>query len=171
MTASYQHLLGRPFIWQVQDCYALVRDFYRDVFNINLPNFARSDEFWKHGLNLIFDNSRAAGFREISVHPTDYKFGDIAVSAIDSSFGNHCSIFVENGRIVHHLYNRLSEGPVPFKGLVRNTHVAVYRHEEVEKLPPQKTETQDVRSFLSPSKQKRLDELRLDYARTEGETV
>lgn len=165
---TYQHLLGRPFVWMKTDCYALLRDFYRDVFGIELPNYARPDEFWKAGLNLFFENHREAGFTEITVHPSEYRFGDVAVSAIDSSFGNHCSIFVENGRIIHHLYNRLSEGPVPFKGLVRNTCVAVYRHKDV----PITTvaEKQDIRSFLSPKKQKLLDELRAQNFPTERQT-
>ncbi|WP_353645773.1 NlpC/P60 family protein [Mesorhizobium sp. WSM2239] len=167
---NYKHLLGRKFIWQQQDCYALLRDFYRDVFQIELPNYARPDDFWQTGLNLFFDSSRDAGFYELNVHPSQYKFGDVVVSAIDSGFGNHCAIFVENGRIIHHLYNRLSEGPVPFKGLVRNTCVGVYRHKDVPDLAVLETEVADIRSFLSPKKQKLLDELRATHSGPQSET-
>jgi len=165
---DYQHLLGRPFKWRVCDCFALLRDFYRDVFDIDVPNFARPEDFYLRGLNLFQENYMAAGFREISVHPSEIKFGDVAVSAIDSTFGNHCSIFVENGEIIHHLHGRLSE-VAPFRGLVRNTCVGIYRHQDVPDLSLKRTSKQDLRDFLSPSKQKLLDELRATHSGTQDQ--
>lgn len=41
---KYQRLLGRPFEHGSRDCYGLVRDFYLDVFDIELTNYAHPDE-------------------------------------------------------------------------------------------------------------------------------
>lgn len=167
---NYQHLLGRTFLWRERDCYALLRDFYRDVFDIDLPNFARPPDFYQKGLDLFREQYQHAGFTEINIHPSQIKIGDVAISAIDSSFGNHCSIFVENGRVLHHLHGRLSE-VTPFRGLVRNTCVGFYRHHGVPDLTTTLAEKRDLRDFLSPTKQKLLDELRANYSGPQKEAV
>ncbi|MBN7759787.1 C40 family peptidase [Nitratireductor aquibiodomus] len=161
--AHYQHLLGRQFEWQVKDCYGLLRDFYKDIFHVDLPNFARPEDFYQRGLNLFQEHYREVGFRELNVHPSEYKFGDVILCAIDSSFGNHCGVFVENGRVIHHLYGRLSEVS-PFRGIVRNSCIGVYRHKDVTDVSAPQTEVKDLRDFLSPKKQKKLDELRATYS-------
>jgi len=164
---NYQHLIGRTFKWRERDCYATVRDFYRDILNMELPDFARPTDFYLHGLDIIRENYTAAGFKEINVHPSEIKVGDVSISAIDSVFGNHCAVFVENGRILHHLQGRLSE-VTPFRGLVRNTCVGLYRHPAVPDLTITLGERRDLRDFLTPSKQKILDELRASTPRLEG---
>lgn len=167
---KYQHLIGRPFVWGRQDCYGLVRDFYNDVFDIQIPDYARPEDFYLTGLDLFRELYRDAGFKEIDVHPSEYKFGDVALSAIDSPFGNHCSIFVENGRIIHHLHGGLSRGPDFFRGLVRNTCVGIYRHKEVPENVTTEVETSDLREFLSPKKQQVLDKLRSSHSGTQNKT-
>ncbi len=38
---KYDHLLHKQFKYGKQDCFTLLRDFYRDNFDILLPNYAR----------------------------------------------------------------------------------------------------------------------------------
>ncbi|RUU74355.1 NlpC/P60 family protein [Mesorhizobium sp. M7A.F.Ca.MR.362.00.0.0] len=165
---NYQHLLGRQFVWGSRDCFGLLRDFYQDVFGIELPNLARPEDFYQKGLNLFGENYRSMGFKEIQVHPTDIKFGDVVVAAVGSTFGNHCGVFVENGRILHHLYGGLSKVD-PFRGIMRNNCIAIYRHQDVPSVVVNATETRDLRGFLSPNKQKLLDELRAAHSGTQAE--
>lgn len=165
---DYQHLIGRTFEWGKRDCFGLLRDFYRDVFEIELPDFARPKDFYQHGLNLFTENYRAAGFKEISVHPSELRFGDVAVSAIGSTFGNHCGAFVENGRFLHHLYGGLSQVTL-FRGTVRNNCIGFYRHQDVPDVVITQTEKRDLRDFISPNKQKLLDELRATHSGSQNQ--
>lgn len=162
---NYQHLLGRQFAWGTKDCFGLLRDFYQDIFGIELPNIARPEDFYQKGLNLFAENYRSMGFKEMQLHPTEIKFGDVAVQAIGSTFGNHCGVFVENGRFLHHLYGGLSKVD-PFRGIVRNNCIGFYRHQELPSVTIE-TETRDLRDFLSPNKQKLLDELRAAHSGTQ----
>lgn len=156
---NYQNLVGRPFQWGSLDCYGLVRDFYSQIFGIELPDYARPDDFWSKGLDLFQDHYLDAGFYALErVHPSQWQFGDVIISAIQSRFGNHSAILVENGKILHHLYGRISTVE-PYKGLVRNGTTGVFRHRDV-KLPQLQSEQRDIREFLSPSMRNKLDALR-----------
>lgn len=156
---DYTHLIGRDFVWGSHDCYGLVRDFYRDVFDIELPDFARPEDFWSKGLDLFAENYIKAGFELLErVHPADYQNGDVLISAVQSPIGNHASIIVENGQIFHHLFGGISRVD-HYRGLVRNTLVGVYRHPDVAKVA-NVTEQRDIRDFLSPNMQRRLDAIR-----------
>ncbi|RWM90015.1 MAG: hypothetical protein EOR84_22665 [Mesorhizobium sp.] len=164
---NYNHLLGREFIWGKYDCYGLLRDFYLDVFQIELPNYARPEDFYQKGLDLFKDLYRDGGFKEINVHPSEIQIGDMVVSAVSSSFGNHCGVFVENGRVLHHLYGGRSKVD-PFRGLLRNNCTGIYRYQDLPHEAINRVETQDLRDYLSPSKQKLLDELRAANPGTQG---
>ena len=159
MTPDYQHLIGRPFKWGKRDCIGLLISFYKDVFDIDIPNYARPDDFYKKDLNLFNNLYRDAGFYVLNCHPAEYQFGDVVFSAIQSEFSNHCSIMVENNQILHHLYGRLSNVE-SYKGLTRNTATGVYRHKDVDLNQVQMLEKRDILDFLSPTMRKRLDGLR-----------
>lgn len=102
-------LVGREFIHGVQDCYALVRDFYREEFKKILPEFPRDDEWWydKEKADLLTpDNFKSAGFVEIEYD--NLRYGDVILGAVLCERVNHCAIYVGQGLILHHLYNRKS---------------------------------------------------------------
>lgn len=104
-------LRGREFIFGVQDCYTLVQDFYkREMGGIVLPDFDRTDEFWKRGEDLYMDNFTGAGFDPIP-YPTQK--GDLILMAIRSDITNHAGIWLGEGdAMLHHPYNHLSERTV-----------------------------------------------------------
>ncbi|UYZ93212.1 C40 family peptidase [Moraxella bovis] len=60
-------LLGRNYIHGVQDCYAIVRDFYRREFGVDLPDFERTDAWWEiEGHEPLYENNfKTAGFVEV----------------------------------------------------------------------------------------------------------
>jgi cell wall-associated NlpC family hydrolase len=155
MTLRYDHLLGKPFVFEEQDCYTTLQDFYKDNFGIILPNYARPREFWKHGLNLYIDRYVQNGFEVLNCHPSEYREGDVFLMAISSTVANHAGILVENGQILHHLWGRLS-AVEPYRAIYRNTTIGVFRHKDVvvETLET----TTHVEDYLSNRLKKKLSE-------------
>ncbi|WP_375263923.1 NlpC/P60 family protein [Palleronia sp.] len=153
MTARYEHLLGRPFIYGRQDCYSIVRDFFADNHNLVLPNYARPNEFWKHGMDMYRDRYVKNGFEVLHCHPSEYQEGDVFLMAITSQVANHAAVLVEGGKVLHHMWGRLS-AVEPYRDLYRNTTVAVLRHRDVV---VEKSESQtDIREYLSTRLKQKL---------------
>lgn len=101
-------LLNRQFIHGVQDCYALVRDYYFSK-GVVLKEFPRDDEWWydQEGTDLLtLENFTAAGFIEIPYN--ELQVGDIVVGAVRCERTNHTGIYVGQGLVLHHLYGRMS---------------------------------------------------------------
>ena len=159
MIVKYDHLVGKSFSYGKQDCLSLFRDFYKDNFGIVLPNYARPKVWWENGLNLYSDLARKNGFVVLDCHPSDYQLGDVILMAVQAEVGNHVGILVEDGKILHHLYGRLSVVE-RYSGLTRNTTLAVYRHKQV-KLDQEEIET-NLLDIVSPNVKRKLD----DYLRT-----
>jgi proteasome lid subunit RPN8/RPN11 len=116
---------GREFIWGVHDCFALVRDYYREKLTITIPNFQRPWKFWEH-TDLIARHYESCGFQKVK----GLKVHDIITMTIKSSIPCHCAIFVENNLIFHHHPGRLS-GVAPYGGMWLKNTSAVYRHESL----------------------------------------
>lgn len=98
-------LLGRQWSHGVLDCYSLIRDWYRDERGIELMDFARNDEWWRHGDNLYEDNFQLAGFEETR---EEIEIGDVILMQVLSDVPNHAGIYIGQGMMLHHLFNRLS---------------------------------------------------------------
>ncbi|WP_413544680.1 C40 family peptidase [Candidatus Symbiopectobacterium sp. NZEC135] len=105
-------LLARPFVHGIWDCYAIVRDWYQLERNIQLPNFARTDDWWNRGENLYMTHYRDAGFMPVT---DDIAPGDVIVMQVRASEPNHAGVYVGNGEMLHHMYGQLSQ-KVPYGG-------------------------------------------------------
>ncbi len=46
------------------DCYTLFRDAYH-LAGIEMPDFHREDDWWRHGQNLYLDNLEATGLYQV----------------------------------------------------------------------------------------------------------
>lgn len=99
-------LLHRPFVHGVQDCYALVRDWFMLTHNITLPDFPRQDGWWEGEQELYLENFMAAGFTEVPAHTIQP--GDGILMQVQSKRVNHAAVYTGNSRIIHHLYGRPS---------------------------------------------------------------
>lgn len=119
-------LVGRTWSHGVLDCYAIIRDWYKQELSIELPDFDRSDEWWKNGQNLYLDNILKVGFKPISID--DLKAGDVILMAIGSSVPNHGALYLGDGVILHHIQNRLSTREV-FGGFYLKNATGYYRYE------------------------------------------
>lgn len=117
-------LEGRPFVFGVDDCYSLVRDWYREALGLVLPDFVRRPHFWESGETPHLDHLKRAGFE---VSHGDLQIGDVVLLRVKARTPNHCGVYLGRGDILHHLPGRLSrrEALAPHMGLL--THVVRYR--------------------------------------------
>lgn len=122
---------GIDFIHGINDCYSLIRNFYRVVFAVDLTNYARPDEWWHQGLNLYTDFIKKEGFSLIDFDKlNNLNYGDIILMSIKTENPCHAAIYIGDGKILHHFYGKKSTIEL-YKGLWYNTTVAVYRHPKV----------------------------------------
>ena len=105
-TLEVQDLVGRPFNHGVHDCFSLVRDYYR-LKGFTLPISPRENHWWKTEPSMLMK-----GYEELKcfkrVDPSEAKEGDIVLMIILAEVANHSGIYLGDGRILHHLYGRLS---------------------------------------------------------------
>ena len=92
---------------EVADCYSLVRDFYRLDLGVVLPDFPRDRAWWLEGPSMFTEERlRKTGFRRVGVD--ELKAGDSVTFTINSKIINHCGVYIGEGLLLHHLWNRLS---------------------------------------------------------------
>ena len=100
-------LIGRDFIYNVQDCLSLAQDWYYADRGIRLPNFARNTHWHQDGEDHIGQNFEAFGFAEIDVR--DIQTGDALLYQVRSPVPNHIGIYVGEGKVLSHWYGRISQ--------------------------------------------------------------
>lgn len=118
-------LRGRPFVHGVFDCYSIIRDYYREVLDTEIPDFDRAEEWWEKGFNLYMDNFEKAGFVQVQIE--DLKSHDVVIMQCRSAVPNHAGIYIGDGKILQHVSGRLSCDDV-YGGYWRKATIAVVRH-------------------------------------------
>lgn len=119
-------LVGRQFVHGVLDCFTLVRDYYMRHMNIELPEIPREDEWWKKGQTLYMDHYQQAGFEKIR---DKIRVGDLILMQMRSPTPNHGAIYVGDGLILHHMYDRLS-GHDLYDGYFQESTTMILRHKD-----------------------------------------
>ena len=114
-------LLGRQYYHGLQDCYTIIKDYYKRELNINLNDYNRLDNWWQNENteSLYLENFKNEGFIEVS----DIRKHDVILFRIGRTYHiNHAGIFLEDGSLtseeapsvvgnslfIHHPYDRLS---------------------------------------------------------------
>jgi len=120
-------LVGREWSHGVLDCYSLIRDWYARERGLQLPDFARRDEWWLRGDDLYVEHFREAGFVEID--PADIQPGDGILMRVVSPVTNHGAVYLGDNRIIHHVQNRLSCRDI-YGDFWRQRTTHVLRHEK-----------------------------------------
>lgn len=143
-TAYQSPLLGRGYYHGTQDCYSLVRDYYGRELGLELPDFARLDEWWENADNepLYEQNFEKAGF--VAVNGTPQKHDVILCRVGRTHHINHALVFVGNGKlqsentpdcvgdnlVLHHPHGRLSVREIYGDSWHKRTALIV-RHKEL----------------------------------------
>ncbi len=142
MYNTYKNLIGRRYSYGENDCYGLARDYYKSVFNLELLNIARPNQWWEE-LNLITDYLFVDGWEDVGVNLRNLKVGDGLIFTLLSGKANHVGVYVGNGHFIHHIQDRLSvEEPLVAKWMSRCLHVV--RHKAVTAVLEQENSTFDL---------------------------
>lgn len=99
-------LIGREFVHGINDCFSIIRDWYKINRSTVIPNYARGMDWWFSGKNLYEDNFEKAGFVEID--RSDIQIGDVVLIRVAAPVVNHAAIVTGENEITHHLHKRLS---------------------------------------------------------------
>lgn len=102
------HLTGRQFKHGVFDCYTLFRDAYH-LAGIDMPDFHRDDDWWRHGDNLYLDNLETTGFYRVSA--ASAQPGDVLICCFGSSVPNHAAIYCGDGELLAGLGLSMEDTP------------------------------------------------------------
>lgn len=115
---KYGKYLNRNFEINKNDCFSLIRDFYKNEFKIYINNYERNDKWYLENPDIIKNNYMNEGFVTVE----DYKEGDILV------FKNaHFGIYLEGDLLLHHARNKKStieQLTDAWKKMISN----IYRH-------------------------------------------
>lgn len=152
---TYDNLIGRQYVEGRVDCYSIVRDFYKQNFDIDLPNYARPKDWWNLDMDLYMQRYHKNGFRTLDVLPSEYQVGDVFLISYMATVANHAGVLVENGKLLHHFTNRLSSVD-PYRGIWKNNTVAIFRHKDVV-IPVNQTIGQ-ITDYVAPSTRRKIND-------------
>jgi len=131
-------LESKPFNLGVQDCFTAVSGFYKLNFDIDMPNFARPNDWEPSEDNLIDKLYPAAGFEKLDVDDNwPPRPADILVCTVGGSVPNHLVIFLGGNEIFHHKVNMMS-GRETMRPAWRRYTSYILRHPEVPDLSQKK---------------------------------
>lgn len=118
-------LVGRAFVLGHTDCWGLVMSYFRQTHGIVLKDYRVDYPWWESGSeNLYLDNWYECGFREFSGPPQS---GDMVIMQVSAPVANHAGILLDDGMLLHHMYNMLSQR-VPYGGYWKDRTVKIVRH-------------------------------------------
>jgi cell wall-associated NlpC family hydrolase len=107
----YKKLTGRPYYYNVFDCFTMIRDFYYTQLNIDLKHVYSDYGWWEHTEHkdsLYLKEPDRLNLVEIDIRQP-LQVGDILSMKLGrSKCINHGSIYVGNNKILHHLEGKLS---------------------------------------------------------------
>ena len=101
-------LIGRQWVWGVQDCCSLIYDWYEEKRNIVLKHWERPKSPKEFSESPLFEYGiPRTGFKELD-DTLDLEIGDVLL--MDTGTGNldHVALYVGDQTILHHCVKRLS---------------------------------------------------------------
>lgn len=114
--------IGRPFIYNSNDCLGLVEDYYANELQIYIPRFERNETTLKNNPTIILDNIQECNF----INVNQLQLHDIII--INTLLGpTHLMIYVGNNQILHHRYKQYSTVEI-YKDLYQRQTHSIFRH-------------------------------------------
>ena len=125
-------LIGRSWVWDVSDCWTLVRDWYGE-HGIDLPDWDRPATHADFESQPLFDGFwKDAGFYQLP-EEEPLQFGDGLLMNIEGSGLNHCGVYIGDQLVLHHLRGRLSSRDL-YGGWLQSCCGRRLRHRNADKL-------------------------------------
>lgn len=96
-----KNYLDRPFIWFINDCYSLVRDYYRFELGIELPDHKADKDYadLRNTNDLFAEHIQSYGFKGYD-SLDDLKNGDLLLLGSNGFQRNHLGIY-HDGNVLH----------------------------------------------------------------------
>ena len=117
--------IGRPFYFGCTDCLTLVKDYYKDKFNMALPNPPRSINFNEVG-DKLFESYLEEQLKKFDlIKKEDIEEDDILFYQWNNQIG-HVGIYINKNKVLHHFVNQLS-GYYPLEYKYKNLFFAFRR--------------------------------------------
>lgn len=105
--SKFDHLLGFKYRAGTQDCLSVIRAYYRDVWGLRIPNYARPTHFWDDPrLDLYQQHYHTNGFELVTVGAP--QIGDLFLMPLATQMNTHGAVMVANNLILHHLPDQVS---------------------------------------------------------------
>lgn len=99
-------LLGRDFIFNIQDCLSLCQDWFYQEHGVVLPNQPRNPYWNEDGENYMEQLYESWGFDKIDLG--SLRRGDVLFYKVRSPVVNHLGIYLDNNEVISHWYGRVS---------------------------------------------------------------
>ena len=124
-----ESLWGRSFVHCVTDCWQLARSYYWQKHGIEMMDVVRGYTWWdeQNPVSLIDTHYKEFGFERV----TEPREGDAIILKVLSKVNNHVGIFTADGKILHHMVNRLS-GEEQFEGKWKKYATMYLRHKDIK---------------------------------------
>ena len=120
---NYRALTGKEYVYGTQDCYTVIRDYYK-LKGVLLPDFERPEDLETTD-SIFLEQAELCGF--YPVHFDLRKVGDMVVMKLRTKTPMHAAIYVGDDKILHQRTNSLS-AVEPFGRYYRQSVAAVYRY-------------------------------------------
>lgn len=95
------HYEGRPYVYGVYDCFSVILDYYREELKIDLPDFAREDEWWERNDDVYVRHMEDYNMKRVSLD--DLQPYDVILLTIRSQVANHAIMYLGGDQGLHHL--------------------------------------------------------------------
>lgn len=152
--------LGIPYLAGRNDCYSVCRNYLRDTYGLNLPNFARPNHFWEDPHLDLYAMYRSWGFELVTSQ--QYQLGDVFLMPLRTVVNSHAAVVVPGNQILHHLPDSLSRvDPIyPRWGhrataVIRHPHVTMKLREQTTRVQLHEVLNADI--FRDPRFQEALE--------------
>jgi len=120
---------NRVYIYGMLDCYTLIRDYFREKYNVWIPaNIDRAFGWWHNGRNLYVDLYQPYGFKESR---EAIKKDDVLLFKFDNGMPSHSAIYIGDGKMLHHMIGRFSCID-DFDGVYKVSLAGVLRYDSME---------------------------------------
>lgn len=121
---NYKDLLDRKYQAGTDDCYGLVREVYKRTFGIDLPNYARPEDFEFSTLELVSRIVSNPDFIKKNLNPNALVVGDVLGFRVAAPRTDHFGIYIGNNLFLHHMRGRKPvEDNLDQRWVRRITHV------------------------------------------------
>jgi len=101
---NYQSLLGRQWKYGNQDCYGLIKDYFK-LLGIQLPEYERPENL-ETCESIFLDQALKVGFKQIELkHRLP---NDVLIMRLGTKTPMHAAILLPNERILHQKLKSLS---------------------------------------------------------------